>query len=288
MTWLKSTFWQKILALSLAFVIVSFIAFPLKQVAQDATQRRGSFQEAVSRPRSAPTTPPSSDGAGRGDICTLAENANGQSIQASVGLMPVEQADLDKDNLVDARYVGGKTIIEHPTFWFYIPYIAKPASKDPENRVAQFVLLDTAKQPIWHELVAFELSQTPQLIEYTLPYALELDQAYSWYFSVVCDPEKPSRNSTLRGWVQRVKPSPQLQNALATTPIPLLPEYEFKAYVEDRIWFEALNFLVEKRRQFPNDIRYQEDLISLLAEVVDISEPGKLDFINPAEIKDRE
>jgi hypothetical protein len=290
MLWFKPFQWKKILVLCLVLVLVGFIVFLLNQ----AAQAQGQTDIVRERPRGAVSSSQTDEAGGRGPSCSLAESnsaesgVNNESIKFNVALMPVEKVDLNNDNLPDVRYVGGTTVTERPTLWFYIPFVSEASSipDAPVLQIAQFTLLNLAKQPIWHELIAYELTQTPQLIEYVLPYTLETDQPYNWYFSIICAPEKPSRNSVLRGWVQRIEPSPQLQSTLANTPIPLLPEYEYQAYVDNGIWFEALNSLIKRHRQLSSSSRFRDDLNDLLVGA-GIPEPEQFDFLNPAKIMER-
>lgn len=144
----------------------------------------------------------------------------------------------------DTGLVGGLTVEAHPTFWFYVPYILTPETSS--NRVAQFVLLDESDRPVWNELMLVELLENPRLVEYPLTYTLETGKLYSWYFSVICDSDKLSRNPVVRGWVQRVEPTEKLATDLQNA-----PRFEqYMAYAENGIWFEAVNSLVKIRRQF--------------------------------------
>lgn len=220
-------------------------------------------------------------GAGRGPICALLKDGPNNQVQrtrqfskdimALMPFKPVEQTteageaplqqDMQGATLIsdrpDTGFVGGLTIEAHPTFWFYVPYISTPETSP--NRVAQFVLLDETGRPVWNELMSVELLKNPRLVEYPLTYTLETEKLYSWYFSVICDSDKLSRNPVVRGWVQRVEPTEELQTALRNAP----RFQEYVAYAENGIWFEAVNSLVRTRRQSPSVNR--NEWINLLA-----------------------
>lgn len=217
-------------------------------------------------------------GAGRGPICALLKDVQGTRYQKPkqfsknvMALMPLQvtgestvtseptpfepgnplQQSLPEALLLpsprpDTGFVGGLTTEAHPTFWFYIPYISTPETSP--NRVAQFVLLDENERPVWNELMSVELLENPRLVEYPLAYTLETNKLYSWYFSVICDSDKLSRNPVVRGWVQRVEPTEELKLALRNA-----PRFEqYMAYAENGIWFETVNSLVKIRRQYPS------------------------------------
>ncbi len=100
-------------------------------------------------------------------------------------------------------HVLGGTTSAHPTFWFYVPY--QPGSH------AEFVLQDQGQYPIYQ--TSFELVGTPGVVSFTLPStqeaALATNNNYYWYFKIKCDPQG-STDDFVTGWVQRVEPSPDL------------------------------------------------------------------------------
>jgi len=221
-------------------------------------------------------TPPTGrqvGGAGRGPICALAQNElddRVQSIKTVKALVPVaptnEVTDLTESQLpelqpleaspgtgfeaaLEADIVGGLTVAERPTFWFYLPYVS--TSETPQNRIAQFVLLDDTDRPVWNELMAIELSDAPRLVEYPLSHPLITGELYTWHFSVICDADKLSRNPVVRGWIQRVEPTPELQTALRNAS----RFDQYLAYANHMIWFDTVSSLVEIRRQFPSTNR---------------------------------
>jgi hypothetical protein len=291
MAWLKLVPWQKILACTLVFVMASFLSFPFIPVAQ-----AGIWDDLVSLfipPDDAPPAGRNSGGAGRGPICALPDGAlDNQAGKTVVALVPVKQMDsednsLGEDSFTEARstktapnslstlgVVGGFTSEERPTFWFYLPYISTP--EPPQNRVAQFVLLDDANHPVWNQLMAVELSDRPQLVEYPLSYSLETDKLYTWYFSVICDSEKLSRNPVVRGWIQRAEPTPELQDALRNAP----PFEKYLAYANNGIWFDTVSSLVKFRRKFPSTNR---GVWSSLLDYFQIPRVNQFDVLEPVE-----
>ncbi len=287
MTWLKGFVRTKLLTLVLTLVAASFILFPLFPVSQTNpfspwltpvanAQRSGIsiFQDLLER--TGLYTPPRKGtaprgrrvgGAGRGPICALVDN--GQKENSVRALIPalrnvqVNNQEKQETKTGSDTEVGGLTVEARPTFWFYIPYVSTPeTSRDRiDQRVAQFVLLDDADRPVWNELMTIELLNQPRLVEYPLSYELETDKLYHWYFSVICDSEKLSRNPVVQGWVQRVESTPELETALREASA--LQQYT--TYADHGIWFETINSLVKIYREFPNI--NEEAWISLLTEL---------------------
>ncbi|MEB3359416.1 MAG: DUF928 domain-containing protein [Synechococcales bacterium] len=223
-------------------------------------------------------------GAGRGPICALPESESSDQIKA---LMPFKPVTNPGDNSVvqdveagtETEEVGGLTIAPQPTFWFYIPYISTPET--PPKRVAQFVLLDESDRPVWNELMTIELRDRPRLVEYSLPHSLNIETLYSWYFSVICDADKLSRNPTVRGWIQRTEPTPELQAALRE----VSRFDQHVAYANTGFWFDMVSSLVNTRRQFP--FVHRDDWTMLLNHF-GIPAANQFDVLESAEPADRE
>lgn len=189
-------------------------------------------------------------------------------------------------------YVGGYTLEEQPEFWFYVPYVANiestkinsqaegDTSTDEKTnvRIGKFVLLDEDRNLISSHLIAIELLSSPRLVAFQLPDSLEPNQLYNWHFSIVCEPEKPSRNPVVRGWVERLEPSLDLATNLQTAP----PAQRYLTYAENGIWLEAVSELVSIRQRFlpVNPVQreqVQQDWSDLLASV-NIQRPEAIDL----------
>lgn len=313
MTWLKRLVQTRMFTLALAFVTASFLLLPLFSISNSNADKHwlipvaqaqdivAGFKQLLERTGiySPPQggTPPTGrqvGGAGRGPICALAQNELGdrlQPIKTVKALVPVaptnEVADLTESQLTEASletdiepdFVGGLTVGERPTFWFYLPYTL--SSETPQNRVAQFVLLDDTDRPVWNELIAIELSDTPRLVEYPLAYALTMGELYTWHFSVICDSDKLSRNPVVRGWIQRVAPTPELQTALRNAS----RFDQYLAYANNGIWFDTISSLVAIRRQFPSTNR--EAWLSLVDyfQIPRINQFDGLEPVKPLELE---
>jgi Domain of Unknown Function (DUF928) len=302
MAWLKEFARTRILTLALALVIVSFLLFPLFPISQNDGVTRwltpvAYAQGGVLAPfrnllvRTGLYTPPRRGtapsgrrvgGAGRGPICALAESEQSNQVNALMPFQAInegnEQETQQSEAGADTELVGGLTIAAQPTFWFYVPYIS--TEKFPK-RVARFVLLDEDDRPVWNELMNVELRDHPQLVEYPLPYALETGKLYNWYFSVICDADKLSRNSTVRGWVQRTEPPLDLQRNLREAPY----FEQYLAYANNDLWFEMVSSLVNIRRSFPFA---NQDNWSILLAHLQIPESNQFDILESVVLTERE
>ena len=68
---------------------------------------------------------------------------------------------------------------------------------------------------------------------------LSPEKEYSWFITMIVDPEKPQQNLLSEAWIQRVSPSERLTKNLAETD-------SAAAYAEEGIWYDAL---AERSRQ---------------------------------------
>jgi Domain of Unknown Function (DUF928) len=302
----RNRFWpRRVAAVLLALVVVGGIAFLFNENSLATSPWQLLTRQARGVPPASRATGSSRGGGGRGPVCVLAEADVDGELRSVVALMPVFEADASNGVSVDDSealrpvdrveradspvYVGGYTVEQQPTFWFYVPYVAnseldQPTPQSPDAspqaiadtdniRVGKFVLLDENRQFVSSHLMAIELLQTPRLVGFQLPFSLELGQLYNWYFSVVCEPEKPSRNPVVRGWVQRVESSPTLKSALRNAQ----PFQRYLAYAEDDIWFESFSELVATRRQFPTLPEAQQIWYELLTSF-NILRPETIDL----------
>jgi hypothetical protein len=141
------------------------------------------------------------------------------------------------------------TVQAYPTFWFYLPPHA------PSITSAKFVLLDEnkhlAQDPIYAQLPQASVGVIAGL---TLPSngkALEVGKQYSWYFSILCDPQKPSRNPEVTGQVQRV-----LQSTLPRAKSEYLiydNTYTGQNEIDKVVFYDSITQLVKQRSTYLSD-----------------------------------
>jgi Domain of Unknown Function (DUF928) len=258
----KTGVWKSLLCLLLAVVVASLVLFPFQPSAQaypliaqtnPITNLLERIQALFAPPRQARPTGRTKGGAGRGRFCPVTN-------ETMAALVPgtKELPDALQDKIAEvtaAEIVFGKTVEEHPTVWFYIPYQA-----DETLNLAEFMLLDADKHPVLPRPISIQLSNVPGFIQLQIPYSLEINKLYNWYFSIICDDQKPSRNPGVRGWIQRVEPSSQLLTALGETEL----TRSHIPYIENGIWFESVSRLAENRRRDAEDPMVQRDWVGLL------------------------
>lgn len=295
MNWNQGLQWKKRIAVVLAGLAISAAIFLWSEPSPAQTGFWSRIQALIGIAPASQPTGRSAGGAGRGPICVAAKG-NADRLNSILALVPVKAEANDPANdpasgerprrpriegVKPKEFVGSYTVAANPTFWFYLPYIL--TDETPQNRVAQFVLLDKNDRPVWNELMNVELLPTPRLLEYKLPFSLQQgeDGVYSWYFSVVCDTEKLSRNPVVRGWVARIDRTPALQAALSSAP----RFAQYQAYAEAGLWFDTVDSLVKTRRQFPSTNR---DAWTTLLEYFQIPEANQLDGLEATAPADRE
>lgn len=132
---------------------------------------------------------------------------------------------------------SGRTISPYPTLYFYVPTIAEHQAE------LQLRDLDSGKS-LYRQQVT--VAQTPGIIAVSLPTEqapLEVERLYQWQFRLICDPGDRERDLVVSGVVQRVLPSADLAQQLATAP----PTRKPTLFEQAGIWYEALQSTVELR-----------------------------------------
>lgn len=79
--------------------------------------------------------------------------------------------------------------------------------------------------------------------------SLEVGKRYQWSFSVVCNPQDRSGDYYVKGFLQRVEPSPTLKTNLANAE----PLAKAIAYANSGIWYETVSTLAQMLRNAPED-----------------------------------
>jgi Domain of Unknown Function (DUF928) len=266
MDWIQRLL-KQILAFALALVLMLAVA-PESASAQSGNPATNFLGDVINRVRSV-FVPPRSlgtptgrpyGGTGRGKQCPSVE----QSLVALVPSLPMETeaSELSGGRAIAPTSVWGKTVEPNPTLWFYVPYSDSDGFKS-----AKFMLLDTDKHPVLSQPVSVTFSGTPGIIGFRIPYTLEVNQLYNWYFSIVCDASRPSRNPGVRGWIQRVEPGAELVTAVEQ----VAPSRKYLIYAENGIWYDTVTELTKNRQRNPKDEAVQRDWVSLLG-FLDLSE----------------
>lgn len=148
----------------------------------------------------------------------------------------------------------GKTVAERPTFWFYVPYSPQAAP------AGEFVLQEEDGNEVYR--TAFTLPATPGFVSFSTPLAVEplkVNKPYRWYFKLYCEEQISSTPVFVEGWVQRVERTPALERQLQAA-----RSREDIVYATNGIWYDALNYLAQLRRNNPSNSMLAEDWINLL------------------------
>jgi hypothetical protein len=155
-----------------------------------------------------------------------------------------------------------KTQAQHPTFWFYVPYIQGTAP-------AEFTVRDSEGNLIGSQSVL--LPPVPSVIGVRLPstIALEPDKSYRWFFNLYCTGREQPPIS-VEGSVQRVRASKtQLSNQDARQAV--------AQDIANDMWLDALTSLTELRLRSPQDEALIQEWKRLLTQFE--FEPSQLDEI---------
>jgi Domain of Unknown Function (DUF928) len=240
---------------SLILTVILVFGYPLQAQAQARSQQnQNAFQVALERIQSLFVQPTklgapvgrTRGGAGRGRCSAIATSPSNQSDIGELtltALIPPISKSLNRVEQLpkseSSQVVWGKTLEEYPSFWFYIPFVYK----ESELEYAKFVMLDEDRHivvgPIFFQLPnKLDVGGKPSIAELTLPAnlkPLEKNKQYNWFFSIICDERKPSRNPSVTGWIQREA-------------LPFLAPQDYMYYARSGIWYDAVTHLVESRQ----------------------------------------
>ncbi|KPQ35452.1 MAG: protein of unknown function (DUF928) [Phormidesmis priestleyi Ana] len=145
----------------------------------------------------------------------------------------------------------GKTLAEHPTFWFSIP------ESSGYNKI-EFQLLSEQDEILYH--TELNTGGSYGITELQLPNtapSLALDKNYRWVLSTSCSDVS---RFEVQGWVRRVeipaKIAAQLETASASERLAL--------YRSADLWHEQVTELVNLRRRNINDMDFQLEWAALI------------------------
>ncbi len=177
-------------------------------------------------------------------MCNLQENEN------LTALIPTEKEKESTEITTSAEY---------PSFFFYVPKIAK-AEK------LRFILQDTQAKKDLHK-VELQPNSNPGIIKISIPTnpssSLSNDKKYFWTLSVICDNSKLDDSSLIAGFIKRIQPDQNLTNQLQSSS----PEERTALYATTGYWEDALRILADLRRQRPSDTKLKADWEDFLESV---------------------
>ncbi len=160
-------------------------------------------------------------------------------------VVPPPQA---RESLSKQKAAVDKTTAAHPTFFVYLPSL--PAG------TAEFTLQDEAGVKELYN-VEFKVTGKPGIVGISLPNsapALQVGQKYFWQVAVTCDPNEPSKLSSISSWVERVNsPTAAKGDRISTL-------------AEQGIWYDVVTLVGLQRYQKPDDRAAVEDWEALMQD----------------------
>ena len=171
----------------------------------------------------------------------------GGSLSGDQAVCPPRSQQLTAITPISAQ---GKTLSEHPTFWFYIPYTSAEVQEGEFS-----ILTQNEDERIYKTL--FQLPDQPGFVSITLPMdeasSLEEGQYYHWYLNLSCASTVEAQTDlNIDGWVQRV----------AST-----SEAEAQGALPD-IWYDVVDDLAAQLQTMSsNGVELEQAWVELLESV---------------------
>ncbi|MEC4815062.1 MAG: DUF928 domain-containing protein [Scytonema sp. PMC 1069.18] len=194
----------------------------------------------------------SRSGAGRGECSNLP--ITGTERQLTALIPPVEISPLPSslsssqfeasttpsklDSSSTTVWLKSYTIEEKPIFWFYIPY---KYDEQSQLEFAKLAVIDEQKQLNKATPIYFKLPEKPGIVQVKLPIRLEEKKPYKWFFSIICDKNKPSRNPSVAGWIERLP----RQRVQTIKPSDSILTKSYYTYARKELWYDAFTQLVQ-------------------------------------------
>lgn len=142
-----------------------------------------------------------------------------------------------------------------PTLFWHIPQTVAQSAQQlvfklkDSNDGATFYQT-TLPLPARSEIISLNLSNEPNAKP------LKVGEMYHWYLVAVCDPEDPSANTFVDGWIEHIDAANIPVQANSTLEASLqgasLPQ-QFSLYAKTGIWHDALETLARIRHSQPHD-----------------------------------
>ncbi|MGI2909416.1 DUF928 domain-containing protein [Tolypothrix sp. VBCCA 56010] len=196
------------------------------------------------QPRKVKGTPEDhgTDGGGRGNCpnLALAYDNKFKDIQLTALIPEVQPYPSSSLTPKSAKIIWSDTIKQRPNLWFYIPY---KYDEKTQLKFAKFALIDEDKRLVTQPPFLFQLPKQPGIVQVKMPINLEVNKPYKWFFSIVCDENKPSRNPSVSGWIQRILPN---KAGFVVEPSEdVLARISYRDIAKRGLWFDAFTRLAE-------------------------------------------
>lgn len=158
--------------------------------------------------------------------------------------------------LVPVNHVG-LTISGRPTFFWYLSNI--PSVPVKFKLVEPGVPEAIYEQQIENPQVGMNQLRIPQNLPELVP-----GHQYRWTVSLICNPNKPSKNVLAQAWMKRIPESPALKQEVAAAKSDFA---RAQVYANSSLWYDTLAAMSAARTANPNDQQLLKDLLSLLDQV---------------------
>lgn len=159
----------------------------------------------------------------------------------------------------------GLTLEERPAIFVYIP----------ETSARKIVLAFRSETGEFYERAFLPITTRAGIVSFTLPERespLAVGKNYQWSLVVVCGETVQPDDPVVRGWVQRVARSPQIESELRQkTAIEQAMWYYANGY-----WYDLLKVMTQARQLHPNDAKLTvlwRDLLGTIGLSAIASEP---------------
>jgi Domain of Unknown Function (DUF928) len=154
-----------------------------------------------------------------------------------------------KNGDIDEQSVWGQTTIDHPTVWFFVPFIDRSTQ-------LEFFLQDQNDEVIYQSIIPTPTKDG--VIGVKIPQGqkpLELNKHYHWTMkaTVSCGGSSPEKKF-VDGWMQRVSLPAGIDISVNPTQV----------YVDRGVWYDAVTSLALQRLSEPNNAQLKQDWKDLL------------------------
>ncbi|MEO1391414.1 MAG: DUF928 domain-containing protein [Cyanobacteria bacterium J06634_5] len=206
--------------------------------------------------------------AGRRGKC----NALNQSFAAVMPRQPVTNN--GNQTIVSGRAIA-QTAALQPSVFVYLPDLSGDlAASEAEDVIHTEVMIQHLKgdkELDFHlnKDISIPVPRQGGLAEISfenLGLMLDAGEFYHWYFSIICDEKRPTRNPSVDAWVKVMDADERIKTV---EELSRLVEGQSKAefYIEKELWSEAFGTLMQLRCQDPDNSYYLEQLNTLLIEL---------------------
>ena len=136
----------------------------------------------------------------------------------------------------------GTALAARPSFLVYVP--------KTNAKTAEFSLRDAKGRGVYRTTLA--LSDTSGILSLSLPAQappLKVGEQYTWFFAIVCDPNRRLSDRFVTGMVQRLEFDPVRLSQIQQAPL----RERVALYQKVDAWYDTLAALLELQRTQPND-----------------------------------